>query len=83
MWVGRSVAAVKPPQAVMPAAQITLTFLPASPKPIFRLFCSDAIVVLWRYWAVREVNAKGGEGVNGKACSNSSSCLKNYQVFKG
>ena len=59
VWVGGSVAAVKPPQAVLPAKKITLTLLPASPRPIFRLFCSDTIVVLRRYWAEREVDANG------------------------
>ena len=38
MWVGGSVAAVKPPQAVLPAKKITLTLPPASSRSIFRLF---------------------------------------------
>ena len=38
MWVGGSVAAVEPPQAVLPAKKITLTLLPASPRPTLRLF---------------------------------------------
>ena len=37
MWVGGSVAAVKLPQAMLPAKKITLTLLSASPRPIFRL----------------------------------------------
>ena len=64
MRVGRSVAAVKQPQAVLPAKKIKLTLIPASPRPIFRLFCSDAIVVLWRYRAEREVDANDAERVN-------------------
>ena len=59
MWIGGSVAAVKQPQAVMPAKKIMLTLFPTSPRPIFRLFCSDAIVVLWCYRAEREVDANG------------------------
>ena len=39
MWVGGSVAAVKLPQAVLPAKKMMLTLLlPASPRPVFRLF---------------------------------------------
>ena len=66
MWVGHNVAAVKQPQAVLPIKKIMLTMLPASPRPIFRLFCSDAIVVLWRYWAERwtPMASYGGEKVN-------------------
>ena len=36
--VGCSVAAVKPPLAVFPAAWITLTLFSASPRPIFNFF---------------------------------------------
>ena len=32
---------------------LTLTLLPASPRPIFRPFCSDASGILWRYRAER------------------------------
>ena len=42
----RNCAGVKQPQAVLPTKNLTLTLLPASPrpilKPIFRPFCSDA-----------------------------------------
>ena len=59
VWVGGSVANVKQPQAVLPAKNLTLTLLVASPRPILRPFCSDAIGVLWRYWAEREVDTNG------------------------
>ena len=59
VWVGRSVADVKQPRAVMPTKNLTLTMLPASPRPIFRPFCLDAIGVVWRCWAEREVDASG------------------------
>ena len=59
VWVGGSVADVKAAQAVLPTKKITLTLLAASPRPIFRPFYSDAIGVLWRYWAEREVDANG------------------------
>ena len=51
MWLGGSVANVKPPQAVLPTKNLTPTLLPASPRPIFRHFCLDAIGVLWCYRA--------------------------------
>ena len=58
--MGRGSAAdVKQPQAVLPIENFTLTLLPASPRPIFRLFCSDAIDILWHYRAETEVDANG------------------------
>ena len=62
MWVGHSVAAVKPPQAVLPAALIALTLFPVSPTLILDFFVRKplasygaiqqkelvAIGVLWR-----------------------------------
>ena len=59
VWVGGSVADVKQPQAVLPAKSLTLTLLPASPRPIFRHFCLDAIEVLWCYRTEEEVDASG------------------------
>ena len=59
VWVGGSVTNVKQPQAVLPTKNLTLTLLPASAKPIFRPFCSDAIVVLWRYRTEEGVDANG------------------------
>ena len=59
MWVGGSVADVKQPQAVLPTKNLTLALLPASPRPIFRPFCSDAIGILWRYRTEEEVDANG------------------------
>ena len=38
MWVGHSVAAVKLPQAVLPAAYITPTLFSATPRPIRSFF---------------------------------------------
>ena len=38
VWVGGSVADVKQNQAVLPTKNLTLTLLPASPRPIFRPF---------------------------------------------
>ena len=38
VWVGGSVADGKPPQAVSPTKNLTLTSLPASPRPILDLF---------------------------------------------
>ena len=35
VWVGGSVTTVKLPQAVLPTKNLTLTLLPASPRPIF------------------------------------------------
>ena len=35
VWVGGSVANVKPPQAVLPTKNLTLTLLPASPTGLF------------------------------------------------
>ena len=54
VWVGGSVADVKQPQAVLPTKNLTQTLLPASPRPIFRPFCLNAIGVLWRYRVERE-----------------------------
>ena len=69
VWVGHSVATVKLPQAVLPAKKIMPTLFPGPPRPIFRLFCSDAIGVLWRYRAEREVDANGiFKGLNMKKC---------------
>ena len=59
VWVGGSVADVKQPQAVLPIKNLTLTLLPASHRPIFRIFYSDAIGVLWCYRAEKEVDANG------------------------
>ena len=63
VWVGGSVANVKHPLAVLPTENITLTFLTASPRPIFRPYCSDDIDILWRYraeserqWRLTELN---------------------------
>ena len=39
VWVGGSVAVVKQPQCCQ--QKISLTLLPASPRPIFRPFCCD------------------------------------------
>ena len=58
VWVGGSVAEVKQPQTVLPTKNFVLTLLPATPRPIFRPFCSDAIGVLWRY-KTEEVDANG------------------------
>ena len=41
VWVGGSVGNVKQPQAVLPTKNLTLTLLPASPRPISRPFCDD------------------------------------------
>ena len=54
VWVGGSVADVKQPQAVLPTKNLTLTLLPASPRPIFRPFCHDITNVLWRFSPERE-----------------------------
>ena len=43
VWVGGSVANVKQPQAVLPTKNPALTLLPASPRPIFRPFCSEPL----------------------------------------
>ena len=59
VWVGGSVADVEQPQAVLPTKNLTLTLLPASPRPIFRPFSSDAIGVLWCYRTEEEVKASG------------------------
>ena len=55
MWVGGSVVAVKPPQAVLPAKKIMLTLLPASPRPIFIFFVraplsSHGAIVQKEWW---------------------------------
>ena len=54
-----SAADVRQPETVLPTKNLTLTLIPASPRPIFRPFCSDAIGVLWRYQTEREVDANG------------------------
>ena len=59
VWVGGIVADVKQPQAVLPTKNLTLILLPASPRPIFRPFCSDAIDVLRRFRIEEEVDANG------------------------
>ena len=59
VWAGGSVADVKQPQAVLPTKNLTLTLVPASPRPTFRPFCSDAIGVLWCYRTEEEVDADG------------------------
>ena len=67
MWVGGSVATVKPPQAVLPAEKIVLTLLPASPRPIFRLFVRTPLL---SYGAIGQkerwtpMESCGGERVN-------------------
>ena len=38
---------VKQPQAVLPTENLTLTLLPATPRTIFRPFCSDATGILY------------------------------------
>ena len=68
VWVGGSVANVKPPQAVLPTKKITDLVTSLTQAYFFRPFCSDAIGVLWRYWAEREVDANGGERVNFHFC---------------
>ena len=54
IWVGGNVVVVKKPQAVLPTKNLTLSLLPASPRPSFIPFSSDAIGVLWRYRIERE-----------------------------
>ena len=65
VWVGGSVADVKQPQAVLPTKNLTLALLPASPRPIFRPFCSDAIGIVWRCRTEEEVDANGISELNG------------------
>ena len=57
VWVGGSVAAVKPPQAVLSAKKDHAELVTILTWAYF--FCLDAIVVLWRYRAEREVEANG------------------------
>ena len=57
--LGNSDASVNLPQAVLPAAYITLTLFSASSRPIFKFFCLDATGVLWCYSTERELDAIG------------------------
>ena len=54
VWIGGSVADVKQPQAVLPTKNLALTLLPASPRPVFRPFCSNAIGVFFGAIGQRE-----------------------------